>query len=251
MSSINGKIEVYNRCLEDDGLEQLYRAQQLLAHALQPDAEYQRGRSGRMPPRGKLFGRCRKRSRCAAWTFVAGTLSLMDFCTEGPQFASGGYIADTRAETVLNGSQQQWLTRNSEVGEWTNGVWNQVFAGVVGAPDDAGFPGYDDEGVPQLPYTTLETTPVSREKPYLFLDEAGDYKVRVPSAQRETRGVSWNEAMTAGTHAGVGGILRRHAFRLGGHDQRPVSAGASPLPDRRASMRSLRPSKSSTPIPLC
>ena len=45
-----------------------------------------------------------------------GNLSLMDYCTAGPQFASGGFIADSRAGDVVNGSQQQWLTRNSEVG---------------------------------------------------------------------------------------------------------------------------------------
>src|SRR6185503_14906499 len=65
--------------------------------------------------------------------------------------ASGGFIADSRLPNVLNGSQQQWLTRNSEIGGWTNGVWNQVFSGVVGAPDESTFP------VP--PYTTLATTP--------------------------------------------------------------------------------------------
>ena len=42
--------------------------------------------------------------------------------------------------------------------------------GVVGAPDDAGFP--------SPPYTTLDTTPVSREKPYLFVDGHGDLNVR-------------------------------------------------------------------------
>ena len=68
---------------------------------------------------------------------VNGGFSLMDYCTAGPQYASGGFIADSRLPAVTNGSQQQWLTRNSEIGPWSNGVWNQVFAGVVGAPDRA------------------------------------------------------------------------------------------------------------------
>ena len=69
-----------------------------------------------------------------------GTTSLMDYCT-GPSFASGGYIADSRIEgTVVNGSQQQYFTRDSEIGGWSNAVWNQVFSGVVGAPDDADVP---------------------------------------------------------------------------------------------------------------
>ena len=36
---------------------------------------------------------------------------------------------------------------------------------MVGAPAERGFP--------NPPYTTLDTTPVSREKPYLFVDAAG------------------------------------------------------------------------------
>ena len=43
-------------------------------------------------------------------------------------------MADTRTGFVINGSQQQWLTRDSEIGGWSNAVWNQVFSGVLGAP---------------------------------------------------------------------------------------------------------------------
>jgi hypothetical protein len=114
----------------------------------------------------------------------------MDYCTAGPQFASGGFIADSKLPFVVNGSQQQWLIRNSEIGGWSNAVWNQVFAGVVGAPSDADFP--------NPPYTTFDTTPLSREKPYLFVDAKGRYNVRVPSAQRNTSGVTWDEGLTAG-----------------------------------------------------
>jgi hypothetical protein len=113
---------------------------------------------------------------------AGGNLSLMDYCTAGPQFASGGFIADSDLPFVVNGSQQQWLTRNSRIGGWSNAVWNQVFAGVEGAPSDATFP--------NPPYTTLDTTPVSREKPYLFVDARGKYGVRVPAALTGTRGIS-------------------------------------------------------------
>ena len=44
------------------------------------------------------------------------------------EFASGGYLANSRvAGTIATGSQQQWFTRNSEVGTWDGGVWNMVF----------------------------------------------------------------------------------------------------------------------------
>ncbi|WP_336921002.1 adenylyl cyclase [Aquipuribacter sp. SD81] len=117
------------------------------------------------------------------------TLTLMDYCT-GPSFASGGFIADSRAETVVNGSQQQWYARNSEFGTWSNAVWNQVFSGVVGAPDDSTYP--------DPPYTTFDETPISREKPFLFVDDAGRYQVRVPSARTGTRGLTWAYGMTPG-----------------------------------------------------
>ena len=187
--TINGKVEVYNRCLEGGGtsncvaLVNFWRSLSNLT--LNVNAAGQDG--------------CRSTanfwavSQAAPMRRVAiegGTLSLMDYCTAGPQYASGGFIADSKAGTVVNGSQQQWLTRNSEIGSWSNGVWNQVFAGVAGAPPETGFP--------NPPYTTLDTTPVSREKPYLFVDAAGRYMVRVPSARRDTRGITWADGVTPG-----------------------------------------------------
>jgi hypothetical protein len=120
-----------------------------------------------------------------------GTLSLMDYCTDGPQYASGGFMADSRTSgAVVNGSQQQWLTRNSTLGgTWSNGVWNQVFAGVQGAPA---------QSFPVPPYTTLATNPVSREKPYLYIDDQGAWQVFVPSAQTDSAGTTWANGPTPG-----------------------------------------------------
>ncbi|GGX70160.1 discoidin domain-containing protein [Streptomyces fructofermentans] len=110
---------------------------------------------------------------------VEGGLNL---APAGYGWASGGYIADSKIDgTVGPYSQQQWYTRESSVGGWTNGVWNMTFSGVQGAPA-TNF----DTG----PYTTLETTPVSREKPFLYLD-GNDYKVFVPGKRTNARGVSW------------------------------------------------------------
>ncbi|MET7383676.1 discoidin domain-containing protein [Streptomyces sp. NPDC005529] len=110
---------------------------------------------------------------------VQGGLNL---APNGYGWASGGYIADSKIDgTVGPYSQQQWYTRDSSVGGWTNGVWNMTFSGVQGAPA-TNF----DTG----PYTTLDNTPVSREKPYLYMD-GNDYKVFVPSKRTNARGVSW------------------------------------------------------------
>ncbi|MBV9820767.1 MAG: adenylyl cyclase [Actinobacteria bacterium] len=125
---------------------------------------------------------------------VTGLTTLMDYCT-GPSFASGGFIADSAFDgTVVNGSQQQFYVRNSSVGSWSNGVWNQVFSGVVGAPAQC-FPAQASCGGP---YTTLASTPVSREKPYLYLDGSGQYRVFVPAARRDSTGTSWASGATAG-----------------------------------------------------
>jgi len=127
---------------------------------------------------------------------VNGFATLMDYCT-GPSFASGGFIADSEFDgsTIVNGSQQQWVTRNSKIDGWTNGVWNQVFSGVVGAPAQC-FP-----SVPHGcgPFTTLATSPVTREAPFLYTDSGGGYNVFVPAVQFNSRGTTWAGGATPGT----------------------------------------------------
>jgi hypothetical protein len=127
---------------------------------------------------------------------VNGLATLMDYCTP-PSFASGGFIADSAFDgsTVVNGSQQQWLVRNSTLDGWTNGVWNQVFSGVEGAPAQC-FPADASCGGP---YTTLPTSPVTREAPYLYMDSAGNENVFVPAAQTDSSGTSWAGGATPGT----------------------------------------------------
>ena len=126
---------------------------------------------------------------------VNGPVTLMDYCT-APSYASGGFIADSQFDgsSVINGSQQQFLVRNSVLDRWTNGVWNQVFSGVVGAPAQC-FPSQASCGGP---YTTLETSPVTREAPYLYLDSSGLYNVFVPSVQLNSSGTSWAGGPTPG-----------------------------------------------------
>ena len=176
---INGKVEVYNRCLTEGGT----------ANCLALVNFWRTLSNLTINVNGAGQDGCRAGANFWAVSQavslrrldVNGPLTLMDYCTAGPQYASGGFIADSRFDAVTNGSQQQWLTRNSEVESWSNAVWNQVFSGVKGAPDDTAFP--------DPPYTTVEKTPLSREKPYLFTDGSG-YKVRVPAAKRNTTGVS-------------------------------------------------------------
>jgi hypothetical protein len=110
---------------------------------------------------------------------VKGGLNL---APNGYGWASGGYIADTKVDGQIgNYSQQQWYTRDSAIGGWSNSVWNQVFSGVEGAPATS---------FPEPRYTTLHTTPISREKPFLYLD-GDEYKVFAPARRTGARGTTW------------------------------------------------------------
>jgi hypothetical protein len=120
---------------------------------------------------------------------TGGNLTLMDYCTAGPQYASGGFIADTQTGFIINGSQQQFLVRDSAIGGWSNAVWNQVFSGVQGAPA---------QSFPDPPYTTLPTSPVTAEKPYLYVDASGAYQMFVPAPRSNSAGPSWANGPTPG-----------------------------------------------------
>lgn len=117
---------------------------------------------------------------------VRGNLNL---APTGYGWASGGYLANSKIDgTVSPYSQQQWYTRDSSVGGWGNGVWNMVFSGVNGAPA---------QSFPDPPYTTLPTTPISREKPFLYLD--GDqYKVFAPAKRVDAHGTTWADGTLDG-----------------------------------------------------
>ena len=130
---------------------------------------------------------------------VNGNLTLMDYCGGSPGWSSGGFISDSELNgTVENGSQQQYLVRDSNIGSWTNGVWNQVFCGDPGAPAQSFGSTPVASGGPQ-PYTTLGTCPTTEEEPYLYTDSSGSYNVFVPSVQNASSGPTWANGNTPGT----------------------------------------------------
>ncbi|MDR7277093.1 hypothetical protein J2S41_003871 [Catenuloplanes atrovinosus] len=115
---------------------------------------------------------------------IKGNLTLAPSNQDvGQGYSSGGYLADSVVDGVVSsGSQQQWYTRDSRISRWDGGVWNMVYSGVQGAPANA---------FPNPPHTTLATTPVTREKPYLYVDNAGLYRVFVPALRRNSAGATW------------------------------------------------------------
>ncbi|PKW11412.1 Ricin-type beta-trefoil lectin domain-containing protein [Streptomyces sp. 1222.5] len=106
-------------------------------------------------------------------------------------WSSGGYLADSKIDgKVDSGSQQQWLTRNSQLGGWTGSNWNMVFVGSQGVPGTS---------FPNPPHTTVAQSPVTREKPFLYVDGAGKYQVFVPSTRTDSTATSWAGGNPAGT----------------------------------------------------
>ena len=112
---------------------------------------------------------------------INGSLELANtYCG----YASGGFMSDTVVTGQVNScSQQQWYTRNSAIGSWSGDVWNMVFSGVQGAPA---------QSFPNPPFTTLASTPASREKPFLYVDSNNNYNVFVPTLLKNSSGVSWS-----------------------------------------------------------
>jgi hypothetical protein len=186
---INGSIDVYNQCFGSNNciaLDNFWRSlSNLTINVTTPNAGCYTGEFWAVSQAAPL-----RRVN------INGQVTLMDYCT-GPSYASGGFIADSsfNGSQIISGSQQQWFTRNSQIDKWSNGVWNQVFSGDVGAPAQC-FPAQSSCGGP---YTTVATSPVTREEPFLYVDSNGNYNVFVPSPQHNSVGTTWANGQTPGT----------------------------------------------------
>ena len=196
--TINGTIDVYNQCFPTtDGstnciaLDNFWRSLSNLTINIAGQTGCQSGTD---------FWAVSQAAPMRRVAITGGTLSLMDYCSAGPQYASGGFIADSSFSggTVVNGSQQQFLVRNTSLDGWSNGVWNQVFSGDPGAPAQS-FSATSGLANGTAPYTTLATSPVTQEEPFLQTDSAGQYSVFVPALQHNSSGPSWASGPAAGS----------------------------------------------------
>ena len=181
--TINGHVDVYNQCFAAHNciaLDNFWRSLSNLRINV-------RGLSGCRSSAD--FWAVSQAAPLRRVNITGGNLTLQDYCTAGPQYSSGGFIADSKTGFVINGSQQQFLVRNSSIGGWSNGVWNQVFSGVQGAPA---------QSYPNPTYTVLPTTPVSREKSFLYVDAAGNYSVFAPALETNSAGTSWETGSSTG-----------------------------------------------------
>ncbi|CAO0831846.1 hypothetical protein SMICM17S_09344 [Streptomyces microflavus] len=86
---------------------------------------------------------------------VRGNLQLDD-----GGWSSGGFMADSKIDgQVRSGTEQQWLSRNSQWNSWTGSNWSMVFVGDVTAPANSfpNPPSHHGRVRPERP--ALERTP--------------------------------------------------------------------------------------------
>jgi hypothetical protein len=187
--TINGHVDVYNRCLTPTNCIALVNFWRSLSNLTINVTGLSGCRSS------GDFWAVSQAAPMRRVKIAGGNLTLMDYCTAGPQYASGGFISDSQTGFVINGSQQQFLVRDSSIGGWSNGVWNQVFSGVAGAPPQS----FSTTPYNPPPYTTLATSPITRERPFLYLDASGHYNVFVPALRHDSSGTTWSSGPAAGS----------------------------------------------------
>jgi len=198
--TINGSIDVYNQCFAANNciaLDNFWRSMSNLTINVAGGTGCQTATDFWAVSQAAPMRRVQ----------VNGKVSLMDYCNGSPDYASGGFIADSAfSSPVINGSQQQFIVRDSHLTGspgWSNAVWNQVFCGDDNAPAQSFAVNAGDPGGP-APYTTLATCPVTQEAPFLQTDAAGAYSVFVPALQHNSSGTSWGSGPTPGTPVPIG-----------------------------------------------
>ncbi|QKJ20531.1 adenylyl cyclase [Microbacterium hominis] len=132
---------------------------------------------------------------------ITGNLDLEGVPAANPAF--GNHFVNTRISGDVRGgegrntsegpgewAQAMYFVRDSEIGgTWSGFGGAFVFSGVKGAPKNDFGP--ETATAPSGANITLPTTPVTREAPFLYLDD-GHYKVFVPRSENNSRGVDWN-----------------------------------------------------------
>lgn len=121
----------------------------------------------------------------------------------GHGWVSGGFAADCYFVAPAGSDhQQQWYYRNSVLnkgrGEFREIKYNYCFQGVELGPG-VDMNTYRDNWAEGGNVTFIPTTPVIREKPFLFLGDDGRYKVFRPALRRDSKGLSYTrESMGEG-----------------------------------------------------
>jgi hypothetical protein len=114
--------------------------------------------------------------------------------------AAGNLLANSRISGSVTAGFE-WLTdipptagqfyyylRDSQIGSWQGHFVDFVFSGVEGAPPTNSNPN---------DITTLRTTPISRDAPFLYVDHQ-NFMVFVPAARTNVSGIHWGMTWQSG-----------------------------------------------------
>ncbi|MFD7876894.1 adenylyl cyclase [Streptomyces sp. NPDC059766] len=170
---INGHVTVDAQWFEGNGTQNFWRAAENLT--IVPPDGLERWAVAQAAPMRRVH--------------IKGDMTLWP-SPPGNRWSSGGFLADSVVDgQVESGSQQQWLSRNDTFGSWNGANWNMVFVGTQGAPA---------QSFPSPPHTTVDHTPVIREKPFLTVDRHGSYQVFVPALRTDSSGTTWAKGPAKG-----------------------------------------------------
>jgi hypothetical protein len=174
--NINGHVRVEAFWFGGNATQNFWRVSENLSVTLPPGVIVERYAVSQAAPYRRMH--------------LRGAGNQIQLWNGGDGWSSGGLMADTKVDgAVVSGSQQQWYSRNSEFGSWNGSVWNMVFQGVTGAPPP---------NFPNPSHTVIAQTPVVREKPFLYIDGTGEYRVFVPALRSNSTGTTWFNRTPAG-----------------------------------------------------
>ena len=242
--TINGAVDVYNQCEPPapDG-SRLHRPQQLLALDVQPD--HQRRPAATELPRGqRVLGGLAGGAHAPGRRDGPDT-SFMDYCATARTTPAAASSPTPGSGGALNGSQQQFYVRNSTIGGWSNGVWNQVFSGVRRRPG-AVLPGarrrlHDAGASPRC----------RRRSPTSTSTRRAATASSCPAAQRDSRGTTLADGHTAGRSLPLSDFFVATPRRPGREDQRRPRAGQEPAAHARRLRRRRTDPRQARRAPSC
>ena len=115
-------------------------------------------------------------------------------------WCSGGFTGDCYFnDRAGSWSQQQWYFRNSYVAkgsqDYSAGGWNLAYQGMEfgsGVNMANHSDNWATSGGAWNNVSRVETTPIIREKPFLYIGDDGKYKVFRPGLRYDSKGVSWS-----------------------------------------------------------
>ncbi len=105
-------------------------------------------------------------------------------------YASGGFMSNIKVDRNTEmGSQQQWMTRNSELAKLPiGGAWNFVYVGTIGAHETSGRSKNNENC--DLAINNIKKTPLHAEKPFITCKD-NKWFLQIPKLKENSIGVDF------------------------------------------------------------